>query len=91
MTDETTNETVSENETAEDGTAIDSTDVNTDEPAKIRIQGSNDGVEFDIGSSFSEDEILYLKFTDEKSLRQLRDFAEAHLEGTDFEEVADAN
>ncbi|OYR64124.1 hypothetical protein DJ80_06090 [Halorubrum ezzemoulense] len=63
--------------------------MNEDEPAKIRIRGSNEGVEFDIGSSFTEDEILYLKFTDEERLRQLRDFAKAHLEGTDWSEVND--
>jgi len=58
-------------------------DVNADEPAKVRIHGSNEGVEFDIGSSFSEDEILYLKITDEERLRQLRAFSNAHLEATD--------
>lgn len=58
-------------------------DVNADEPAKIRIHGSQEGVEFDIGSSFTEDEILYLKFTDDERLRQIRDFANAHLEASD--------
>ena len=68
-----------EGDSSEDGLP----DVNADEPAKIRIHGSHEGVEFSIGSSFTEDEILYLKFTDEERLRQLRDFAKAHLEASD--------
>ncbi|ELZ38995.1 hypothetical protein [Halorubrum tebenquichense] len=58
-------------------------EVNADEPAKVRIHGSDESVVFDIGSSFTEDEILYLKFTDEERLRQLRDFANAHLKVSD--------
>jgi len=34
-------------------------------------------------SDAREDEILYLKITDEERLRQLRAFSNAHLEATD--------
>jgi len=71
----------------EEDKSIDRTEVNEDEHPKLRIKGSNEAVEFTIGSSFCEDEMLYLKFKDEESLRQLRNFAEAHLWETDFDEV----
>ena len=90
MTDATTTESMSETESEQGEAGVEQPDINADEPAKIRIHGSNDDVEFDIGSSFSEDEILYLKFTDQEELRKLRDFAADHLNKIDWNEVDDA-
>ena len=58
-----------------------------DEPrdvAKVRLPGSEDSIDFHVGSSWGEDEILYLDFKDESAIRSLVGFAASAMHGDDL-------